>query len=140
MTARVTFLDTNVLSELLRPQGEPKVRDFVERLDNPLVSAIVFHELAYGVEMMPAGTKRARLSAGIEIFRNHYRSRTVFVDVEIAEIAGRLRAGEARSGFKLDAPDAIIAATAITRGACLATRNFRHFERLAIELVDPWIT
>jgi predicted nucleic acid-binding protein len=140
LNQRTTILDTNVLSELLRPQGDAKVRAFVERLDDPLVSSIVFHELAYGVEMMAAGSKRARLSAGIEIFRNHYRSRTVPVDVEIAEIAGRLRAGEARSGFKLDAPDALIAATAVTRSARLATRNIGHFERLSIELVDPWNT
>lgn len=138
MTARATLLDTNVLSELLRPQGDLRVRAFVEGLDNPLVSAIVFHELAYGVEMMAAGSKRARLSAGIETFRKHYRSRTVFVDVDIAEIAGRLRAGETRSGFKLDAPDALIAATAVSLSARLATRNTRHFERLAIDLVDPW--
>lgn len=138
MKARATLLDTNVLSELLRPQGDVRVRAFVEGLENPLVSAIVFHELAYGVEMMAAGSKRARLSAGIDTFRKHYRSRTVFVDVDIAEIAGRLRAGEARSGFKLDAPDALIAATAVSISARLATRNLRHFERLAIDLVDPW--
>src|SRR5271156_4822602 len=108
------MLDTNVLANLLRPDGDAKVRAFVETLDNPLVSSIVFHELAYGVEMMPAGSKRARLSAGIATFRNHYRARTVFVDIEIAEIAGRLRAGEVRSGFQLDAPDALIAATAVT--------------------------
>ena len=140
MNAQATFLDTNVLSELLRPQGDAKVRIFVERLENPLVSAVVFHELAYGVEMMPAGTKRARLAAGIAIFRSHYKNRTISVDVEIAEIAGRLRAGEARSGYKLDAPDALIAATVVTRSARLATRNIRHFERLAIDLVDPWKT
>ncbi len=138
LKARATLLDTNVLSELLRPQGDVRVRAFVEGLENPLVSAIVFHELAYGVEMMAAGSKRARLSAGIDTFRKHYRSRTVFVDVDIAEIAGRLRAGEARSGFKLDAPDALIAATAVSISARLATRNLRHFERLAIDLVDPW--
>ena len=138
MRSRATILDTNVLSELLRPNGEARVRAFVETLENPRVSSIVFHELAYGVEMMPAGSRRARLSAGIETFRIHYRSRTVFVDIEIAEIAGRLRAGEARSGFALDAPDALIAATAVTLSARLATRNTRHFERLAIDLVDPW--
>ena len=111
---------------------------FVETLANPLVSVVVFHELAYGVEMMPAGIKRARLSAGIETFRNRFVARMVAIDVEIAEIAGRLRAGEARSGFALDAPDAFIAASALTVPARLATRNMRHFERLGIELVNPW--
>ena len=138
MTSRATLLDTNVLSELLSPKGDPKVLAFVETLANPLVSVVVFHELAYGVEMMPAGIKRARLSAGIEMFRNRFLARMVAIDIEIAEIAGRLRAGEARSGFALDAPDAFIAATALTVSARLATRNMRHFERLGIELVNPW--
>ena len=132
------MLDTNVLSELLRPNGDARVRAFVETLENPLVSAIVFHELNYGVELMDAGVKRARLSAGIETFRRRYRSRTISVDAEIAEIAGRLRAGETRSGFMLDAPDALIAATAVSLSARLATRNIRHFARLALDLVDPW--
>ena len=138
MTSRATLLDTNVLSELLSPKGDPKVLAFVETLANPLVSVVVFHELAYGVEMMPAGIKRARLSAGIETFRNRFLARMVAIDIEIAEIAGRLRAGEARSGFALDAPDAFIAASALTVPARLATRNMRHFERLGIELVNPW--
>ena len=138
MTSRATLLDTNVLSELLSPKGDPKVLAFVESLANPLVSVVVFHELAYGVEMMPAGIKRARLSAGIETFRNRFLGRMVAIDVEIAEISGRLRAGEARSGFTLDAPDAFTAAGALTVSARLATRNIRHFERLGIELVNPW--
>ena len=121
MTSRATLLDTNVLSELLTPKGDPKVLAFVEALANPLVSVVVFHELAYGVEMMPAGIKRARLSAAIETFRNRFLERMVAVDIEIAEIAGRLRAGEARSGFALDAPDALIAASALTVSA--ATRH-----------------
>ncbi len=135
---RPTLLDTNVLSELLRPDGDPKVGAFVETLGNPLVSAIVFHELSYGVEMLAAGANRARLSAGIETFRNRFRERTVFVDIEIADIAGRLRAGQARSGFELNAPDALIAATAVTLSARLATRSTRHFERMSLELVNPW--
>jgi predicted nucleic acid-binding protein len=137
-----TMLDTNVLSELLSPTGDPKVLAFLESLANPLVSVLVsvviFHELAYGVEMMPAGIKRARLSAGIETFRNRFLDRAVPISIEIAEIAGRLRAGETRSGFVLDAPDAFIAASALTVPARLATRNTRHFERLGIELVNPW--
>jgi predicted nucleic acid-binding protein len=117
LTSRATLLDTSVLSELLTPKDDPKGLAFVEALANPLVSVVVFHELAYGVEMMPAGIKRARLSAAIETFRNRFLERMVAVDIEIAEIAGRLRAGEARSGFALDAPDAFIAASALTVSA-----------------------
>ena len=93
------MLDTNVLSELLRPDADSRVVAFVEAQTEPIVSAVVFHELIYGVELLPSGARRARLNAGIETLRRQFRDRTVGVDAEIAGIAGRLRAGETRSGF-----------------------------------------
>jgi len=132
------MLDTNVLSELLRPGAERRVVAFIEEQTDPIVSVAVFHELTYGVELLPAGTKKARLSAGIETFRRRFRDRTIAIDAEIAEISGRLRAGETRSGFALKPIDALIAASTIVASARLATRNTKDFERLEIELVNPW--
>jgi len=132
------MLDTNVLSELLRPGAEPTVVAFIAAQAHPIVCAAVFHELSYGVELLPAGTKKARLSAGIETFRIRFRDRTIAMDAEIAEISGRLRAGETRSGFVLQPIDALIAASAIAASARLATPNTKDFERLGIELVNPW--
>jgi len=132
------MLDTNVLSELLRPAADRRVVAFIEEQRDPIVCAAVFHELTYGVELLPAGTKKARLSAGIETFRRQFRERTIDMDAEIAEISGRLRAGETRSGFALQPMDALIAASAITASARLATRNTKDFERLGIEPVNPW--
>ena len=132
------MLDTNVLSELLRPTGEPKVVAFVNDLPDPIVSAAVFHELTYGVEILPAGNRKARLSAGLELFRRRFRDRTIAIDAEIADISGRLRAGATRSGFALKAMDALIAASAIAASARLATRNTKDFDRLGIQLVNPW--
>jgi toxin FitB len=132
------MLDTNVLSELLRPEAEERVVAFVESQTDPIVCEVVFHELAYGVELLPAGRRKARLSAGIETFRRQFRDHTITIDADISAIAGRLRAGETRSGFSLKAMDALIAASAITASARLATRNTRDFERLEMELVNPW--
>lgn len=132
------MLDTNVLSELLRPEADERVVAFIESQSDPIVSAVVFHELTYGVELLPAGRRKARLGAGIETFRRQFRDHTIAVDAEIAEIAGRLRAGETRSGFSLEDTDAFIAACAIAASARLATRNTKDFERFGIELVNPW--
>ena len=132
------MLDTNVLSELLRADADSRVVAFVEAQTEPIVSAVVFHELICGVELLPSGARRARLNAGIETLRRQFRDRTVGVDAEIAGIAGRLRAGETRSGFALTAMDALIAACAIAASARFATRNVRDFEPLDIELVNPW--
>ncbi len=132
------MLDTNVLSELLRPEADERVIAFVEAQTDPIVSVAVFHELTYGVELLPAGRREARLSAGIETFRRQFRDRTIAIDAEIADISGRLRAGETRSGFSLQAMDALIAASAIAASARIATRNTKDFERLGLELVNPW--
>jgi predicted nucleic acid-binding protein len=132
------MLDTNVLSELLRPEADDRVVAFVEAQRDPIVCAAVFHELSYSAELLPAGRRKARLAAGIEAFRRQFREYTIAIDADIAEIAGRLRASETRSGFFLQAMDALIAASAIAASARLATRNLRDFERLGIELVNPW--
>ena len=132
------MLDTNVLSELLRPEADEHVVAFVESQTSPIVSAAVFHELTYGVELLPGGRRKARLSAGIETFRRQFRDHTIAIDADIADIAGRLRAGQTRSGFSLQPMDALIAASAIAASARLATRDTKDFERLGIELVNPW--
>ncbi len=131
-------LDTNVLSEILRPDGRESVADFVESLDEPWVSAVAFHELTYGVELMPLGKRRSRLSSGIDALRKRFKSRTIVIDEAVAALSGRLRAGERRAGFELKPMDALIAACALAASATLATRNTKDFERLGIPLVDPW--
>lgn len=133
-----TLLDTNVLSELMRHNPAREVVAFVEGQAEPLVSAAVFHELAFGVETLPVGARRERLASAIGAFRARFRERTIAIDAEIAEISGRLRARETQSGFELKPVDAMIAACAIAAPARLATRNIKHFARLGIPLVNPW--
>jgi predicted nucleic acid-binding protein len=135
---RPTLLDTNVLSEVMLPEPAPGVVAFVAAQSNLLISVAVFHELSYGVELLPIGARRARLSASVAVFRARFCERTIAISAEIAEISGRLRAVEKRSGFRLKPLDALIAASAISASARLATRNTKDFERLGIELVNPW--
>ncbi len=138
MKAAMTLLDTNVLSELMAQRPDPKVVGFVRGLADPRVSAAVFHELQYGVEIMPDGIKKARIALLINEFRLLYRDRTIVVDAEVAAISGRMRAREKNAGFVLTEMDALIAATAEGHSARLATRNTKDFQRLGIELVNPW--
>jgi predicted nucleic acid-binding protein len=133
-----TVLDTNVISELVRLAPEPKVVTFLQSVDEPLVSSIVFHELAYGSERLRDADKRLKLDLFIHGVKTMYEGRIVEVELELAELGGRLRARASRSGWALSQFDSIIAATAILRRARLATRNTVDFERLDIPLVDPW--
>ncbi len=136
MTAVV--LDTNVISELVRLKPEPKVLAFLGSCEEPIVSAIVFHEIAYGIERLRDAAKRMQLELFLTGVKEMYQGRVVEVDFVLAELAGRLRARASRSGWVLSQFDSLIAATAIEKGARLATRNVVDFERLHIPLVDPW--
>jgi len=76
--------------------------------------------------------------AWIDAVRRRFHGRVVDVDADVAEIAGRLRAAANLEGRSSDPIDALIAASALIRGAAVATRNVRDFEPLGVELVDPW--
>jgi toxin FitB len=83
-----------------------------------------------------------RVAAFLDLFlqgvKAMYEGRIVNVDAALAEQAGRLRAQASRSGWVLSQFDSVIAATAIARGAQLATRNVVDFERLGVPLINPW--
>jgi predicted nucleic acid-binding protein len=138
MTGRTTMLDTNVVSELLRVGGSAAVARFVAELPAPLLSVAVFHELGYGVDLLPFGARKARMSSNIETIRRQFTNCIVEVDATIARLSGELRARVQLRGGELKPIDALIAASALTRTALLATRNLRHFQDLGIDLVNPW--
>ena len=137
MTAYV--IDTNVLSELARPVPAPSVIAFLNLASDSFVSTIVFHELAYGITRLADDARKARLTAFADAFKNRFAGRILPITVQIAEIAGRLRAVEANSGRVLSPLDSLMAATAVAQGATLATRNIKDFDRLGIALLDPWL-
>ncbi|HXT06621.1 MAG TPA: PIN domain-containing protein [Roseiarcus sp.] len=136
MTAIV--LDTNVISELVRLAPEPKVVKFLGAVEDPIVSAIVFHELAYGVERLRDAAKRMKLELFLQGAKAMYEGRIVGVDLALAELARRLRAQASRSGWVLAQFDSLVSATAIQTGSKLAARNIVDFERLGLAPTNPW--
>lgn len=131
-------LDTNVLSEIMRTEPDENVVVFVAELNDPLVSAAVFHELAYGVARLPVGERKLRIALEIEAFRQRYQERIILIDYEVSRLSGELRADAQRLGHELKPMDSLIAASAVQAGAKLATRNSKDFEYLGIDLVNPW--
>lgn len=134
------LLDTNVLSELVRPRPEPKVVKFVADLVDPVLSVITLHELHYGVERARDPLRSAKLRAWIRALRTRFSGRLIEVTAEIAEESGRMRAGAAARGSVIDPLDALIAASALSCAAVVATRNTSDFEPLGIETVNPWMS
>jgi toxin FitB len=83
-------------------------------------------------------TRRERLAAWVETIRHRFAGRLVDIDADVAEIAGRLRAVASLSGRHADPIDALIAASALLRGAVVATSNVRDFEAYDVDRIDPW--
>ncbi len=133
------LLDTNIVSELVRPRPSPAVVAFLENETDLWLSAIVFHELAYGCELATL-RKKGELLTFISSIKQKFGQRVLSVDLEIAETAGRLRAFDAAQGRILHPLDALLAATAAARGLTLVTRNEKDFASLNIPLLNPWTT
>lgn len=132
------LLDTNVVSELVRPQPDERVVRFVSMAADPFVSTLTLHELVFGASRVGDIDRRERLMVWIAALRRRFEGRLIDVDADVADVAGRLRAAASARGRPSDPIDALIAASAIVRGAAVATRNVRDFEPLGVEVVDPW--
>ncbi len=135
------LLDTNVISEWVRPQPEPNVVAWLAAVDEDEVflSVVSFAELRRGVELLPAGRRRDRLATWIaDDLAVRFDGRILDVDRSVAECWGQLMARGRRGGLALGAMDAFSAATAQSRGLTLVTRNIRDFKSLGLQLRNPW--
>jgi len=135
------LLDTNVPSELIRPQPEPNVKAWVaaQDLDTLFVSSVTFGELRKGITLRSPGKRRAELEAWIETDLSMlFSGRILPVTRSIAERWGVLEGQRQLAGRPLNAPDGMIAATAIEHGLTLVTRNTKDFGGLGVTLFNPW--
>jgi len=132
------LLDTNVVSELVRPTPDRNVVQFLQRISAPWVCSITFHELAYGAERSPDPRRRVKLLAWIARIRTDFEERNIVVDPAIAEDSGRLRALAAAQGRPASVVDSLIAGAAKAKGLQVATRNTRDFEPFGVPLLNPW--
>ena len=132
------LLDTNVVSELVKPAPEPRVIVFLTSQTDLWLSTIVLHELDFGLNLLPRGRRRDRLSSVLSTFLSEYSDQIIPVDRREAEQAAAMRAQARRLGRVLYLADALIAGTAKVHDLSLATRNVMDFNDLGVEVTNPW--
>src|SRR6266851_2848796 len=120
------LLDTNVVSEWVKPQPNPAVIAWQDEVDEDRVflSVITLTELRYGIERLAAGKRRKRL----EDWLHHelplrFEGRILDIDGAVANACGQLLAQREAAGRPIEAMDAFIAATAEVHRLTLVTRN-----------------
>jgi hypothetical protein len=141
VSAGITILDTNVISEPMQPSPSATVLAWwAQQQPGALfITTVTVAEILYGIELLPHGKRRADLLAGAErMFGKVLVGRTLPFDEDAArafpEIAVRRRA----QGRPIADLDAQIAAITHSRNAILATRNTADFEGCGVRLVNPW--
>jgi predicted nucleic acid-binding protein len=138
----VSFLiDTNVVSEWVRPQPDRNVISWLAEVDEDrvFISVISFAEIRRGIEMLPTGRRRERLATWLaEELPLRFEERILDIDRHVAETWGVVMARGQKIGLTLGSMDSFVAATAEAHGLTLVTRNVKDFQRLGISLLDPW--
>ena len=135
-----SLIDTCVISELNRPRGNARVKKRVAAMGNSelFLSVITVGEIAKGVALVRAPSKRAHFEAFLRQLEQSYGDRVLEVDIEITRIWGDITARAQQQGTTLPACDGLIAATAIRHGLRMITRNVKHFAPTGVMLLDPW--
>lgn len=136
-------LDTNVVSELMRPTPDPSVEAWVagHRAADLHFSSIGEAEIRFGVAIMPAGRRREALAAAIDgLMREDFSGRVLPFDSAAARAYAEIAAARRSVGRPVSLADCQIAAIARAHGLALATRNVRDFAGMGIEIADPWIS
>lgn len=133
-------LDTNVVSELVKPSPDPAVlRWFAGQRDAELVTATpVLAEVWSGVALLPQGRRATDIARALAIFLTAFEGRVWLLDeraaVEYAAIVRERR----DAGRPVAVMDALIAAIARSRGAAVASRDVEVFRCDGLQVIDPW--
>jgi predicted nucleic acid-binding protein len=136
-------LDTNVLSELMKPSpAESVIRWLAGQPATGLyTTSITQAEILHGVMLLPSGRRRSAIETAAEaMFNEDFGGRILAFGGDAARLYARIAAERRRAGRPISHFDAQIAAIARSAGAAIATRNVADYDACGVEVINPWET
>lgn len=136
------LLDTNVLSELMRPMPDQAVVKWLDAqsINDVYISSITVAEIRLGIALLPSGRRRDGLqSLSNTLIELDFAGRCLPFDAKAAGYYANLSAEKTKAGRAISVEDAMIAAVAFANDLALVTRNIRDFEAIKdLALINPW--
>ena len=135
------LLDTNIVSELVKPKPEANVTEWVENTDESLLylSVLTLGEIRRGIAALPQSRRRATLEAWLDKdLRARFEGRILVIDQEVADRWGLLTSAARNSRIVLPVIDGLLAATALEHNLTFVTRDTGKIPSMGVAVFNPW--
>lgn len=135
------LVDTNVISEFMRPEPNKNVYDYFFKWDSHqvFVSSVTVAEIYQGIETLPSGKKKNLFKSLADQNFDYFAGRVISFEETDACIYAQIMAGRIRIGRPVNKLDAMIASIAVSHNLDLVTRNVKDFEDISeLQVINPW--
>ncbi len=136
------ILDTNVVSELMKPQPDAAVHEWMARQDDKILvtTAVTVSEIMFGLTRLPDGSRKVHLELAFRAFVGPDGIIPVLdLKEDAATRSGQMRATRQSLGHPITLGNALIAGIANVTQSVLATRNVKDYADLGLTVVNPWM-
>ena len=134
-------LDTNVISEPVKPLPDPLVVAWLDRQPKEALylCAPVLMEVLLGVALLPGGRRKRGMATAIQaLLANYFADRFLAFERQAAVTYASLSSRASARGYSISVGDCQIAAIAAVHGLAVATRDTAPFRAAGVPIIDPW--
>ena len=133
-------LDTNVVSEAMKPEPDPAVRAWLneQSAETLYLSSMTLAELLFGIAALPNGKRKDLLSEALDGLMPLFKERVLPFDTDAARKYADLAVTARTAGRGFPVPDGYIAAIAASQGYQVASRDMAPFEAANVDVINPW--
>jgi len=133
-------LDTNVVSEAMKPEPHPAVRAWLndQSAETLYLSSVTLAELLFGIGALPVGKRKDMLARALDGLMGLFRDRVLPFDTDAAWRYAELAVTARVAGRGFPTPDGYIAAIAASRGFIVASRDTAPYEAAGLAVINPW--
>jgi toxin FitB len=133
-------LDTNVVSEAMKPEPHPAVRAWLndQAAETLYLSSVTLAELLFGIAALPAGQRKDMLAQALDGLLELFKDRVLPFDTDAARRYAELAVTAKLGGRGFPTPDGYIAAIAASREFIVASRDTAPYEAAGVSVINPW--